>query len=93
MVGKDLNETITGSKRISVGLNQSETIGGRVSVSVGKDWNRSIGGNLTEKVSKSYILNANKIILSAKDEISLKTGKASIILKKMGILELKENRL
>ncbi|MGD9064791.1 MAG: type VI secretion system tip protein TssI/VgrG, partial [Desulfobacterales bacterium] len=89
MVGKDLNETITGSKRISVGLNQSETIGGRVSVSVGKDWNRSIGGNLTEKVSKSYILNANKIILSAKDEISLKTGKASIILKKNGDIRVK----
>ena len=33
MVGKDLNETIAGSKQISVGINQSETIGGRVMVS------------------------------------------------------------
>jgi type VI secretion system secreted protein VgrG len=86
---KNLNETITGSKRISVGLNQSETIGGRVSVSAGKDWNRSIGGNLTEKVSKSFILSANKIILSAKDEINIKTGKASIILKKNGNIRIK----
>ena len=58
-------------------------------VSAGKDWNRSIGGNLTEKVSKSCILNANKIIFSAKDEINLKTGKASIILKKNGDILVK----
>jgi hypothetical protein len=62
IVGRDLQETITLNKRISLGLNHSETIGGRVSVSAGKDWNRTIGGNPTEKVSRSYILNANKII-------------------------------
>jgi type VI secretion system secreted protein VgrG len=89
MVGRDLNETITGSKRISVGLNHSETIGGRVSVSAGKDWNRSIGGNLTEEVSKSCMLSANKIVFSAKEEICLKTGKASIILKKNGDISVK----
>ena len=89
MVGRDLNETITGSKRISVGLNHSETIGGRVSVSAGKDWNRSIGGNLTEEVSKSCMLSANKIVFSAKEEICLKTGTASIILKKNGDISVK----
>ena len=88
-VENDKEETIAGSKQISVGLNQSETIGGRVSVSAGKDWNRSIGGNLTEEVSKACMLSANKIILSAKDEISLKTGKASIILKKNGDIRVK----
>ncbi len=89
MVGRDLIETIAGSKQISVGLNHSETIGGRMMVSAGKDWNRSIGGNLTENVGKSCILSANKIIFSAKDEINLKTGKASIILKKNGDIFVK----
>ena len=84
VVGGDLQETITGSKRISVGLNQTEIIGGRVSVSAGKDWNRSIGGNLTEEVSRSCMLSANKIVFSAKEEICLEAGKASIILKKNG---------
>ena len=89
MVGRDLNETIAGSKRISVGVNHSESIAGRVSVSVGKDWNRSIGGNLIESVGKSFKLNANKIIFSAKDEINLKTGKASIVLDKSGDIRIK----
>ena len=89
MVGRDRNETIAGSKQISVGKNQSETIGGRVMVSAGKDWTRSIGGDLTEKVSKSCMLNANKIIFSAKDEISLEAGNASIILKKSGDILVK----
>jgi type VI secretion system secreted protein VgrG len=89
MVGKDLNETIAGNKQVSVGINQSETIGGQVSVSAGKDWNRSIGGNLTENVSKSCTLNAKKIIFSAKDEIKLNTGKASIVLDKSGDIRIK----
>ncbi len=89
MVGRDLKETIAGSKQISVGVNQSESIAGRVSVSAGKDWNRSIGGSLTESVGKSFKLNANKITFSAKDEINLKTGKASIVLDKSGDIRIK----
>jgi type VI secretion system secreted protein VgrG len=74
---------------LSVENDVAETIGGRVTVSAGKDWIRSIGGNLTEKVSKACMLNANKIIFSAKDEMSLEAGKASIILKKNGDINIK----
>ena len=89
VIGHSLSESIGNNMLLSVENDVAETIGGRVTVSAGKDWIRSIGGNLTEKVSKACMLNANKIIFSAKDEMSLEAGKASIILKKNGDINIK----
>ena len=88
IIGADKQVSVGGNVRVSVGNDMTETIGGRMRVSAGKDCTNSIGGNLTETVSKSSRLNAAKIILTAKDEIVLKTGKASITLKKNGDMSI-----
>ena len=104
VVGKDKKQNVSNNETINIGNNRvttinnnlNETVGGQKSISVGKDLSQSInknfqvtiGNNLTETVSKTRKLTAGKILVTAQDEIVLKTGKASIIMKKNGDIRI-----
>lgn len=83
-IGKNQSENIGKNVTISVGENHDENIGTNMTVSVGKDLSESVGGKYTENVSKEYKLSAKTITMEAKDQITLKTGSAQIIMKKNG---------
>ncbi len=95
-VGAAMAVTVGAAKQVSVGGNLTETIGGNASVFVGKDLIQSIGkdlqvtvdNNLTEKVSETRKLAAGRIVITAEDEITLKSGKASIVMKKNGDIHI-----
>jgi type VI secretion system secreted protein VgrG len=88
-VGAAMNETVGAAKAeeigafkaVVVGGNSTEKIGGSMSVDVGKD--------LSEKVAKTHSLKAKKVMIEAEDEIGLKTGDATLILKKDGSIMIK----
>ena len=69
---------------IDIGENHTETIGKNMTISVGKDLSESVDGKYTESVTKEYALTAKTITLQADDQITLKTGSASIVMKKNG---------
>lgn len=86
------NETVTiGDNRTeSVGKNEDITISDNRKEQVGKDEEVAIGGNRTlqvEKDNKEDI--GKKFALVAGDEILLKTGDASIVMKKNGDIQIK----
>ncbi len=80
-VGAAMNESVGGLKAEEVGLYKSTNVGGSMTVTVGK--------NLTENVSKTHALKAKKVTIEAEDEITFKTGAASIKMKKNGDILLK----
>jgi type VI secretion system secreted protein VgrG len=87
-VGGAMNETVGGAKAeevggykmIAVGLDQKETVGKSMSVTV--------GGDLSETVGKTHSLKAKKVFIEAETEIVLKTGKARIVMKKNGDIQI-----
>jgi len=108
-VGAAMTETVGGAKAESIGAAKSENIGGVSSlnvgknrtesiskdkvVQIGKDLKENIGGQHNESVTKEYMLKAKKIQLVADDEISIKTGKAEIILKKSGDITINGKKI
>ena len=52
---------------------------------VGTDFSTSVGGNASQKVAKSLsVAAAREILVQAGDQITLKTGSASIVMRKNG---------
>jgi len=83
-VGMVKSENVGGNRSLNVGGDKNETIAKNRIVSVAKDQKTTIGGQQKIAVTKEYILNAKKVQIVADDEILLKTGSASITLKKSG---------
>ena len=97
-VGNNQSEAIGKDKKISVGENHSETIGKNKTLevaadhseSIGKNMSIDIGENLAESVGKNYSSDiGKKLIFTAGDEITLKTGSSSIVMKKNGDITIK----
>ena len=89
------NSTLTVAKNISIdiGKDHSEAIGNMMTINVTKDLKETVGGKYTESVSKEYALEAKKIQLVAKDEISLKVGSASLLMKKNGDITINGKKI
>ncbi len=91
-VGAAKAQTIGADKVVQVGANQStdigadksENVGGSKSVSVAKDLAEAISGAHSEAVTKEFSLKAKKISVVADDEVLIKTGSATISMKKNG---------
>jgi len=81
-VGGDRSKSIGVSETISIGKNLTITVGGKETLTISKDLSESIDGKHQSTVKKEYQVKAKKIQFEAKDEISFKTGKAEIIMKK-----------
>lgn len=97
-IGKNQNENIGENKSTDVGKNYSENIGAEKSITVGKNHSESIADNMTVDIGKSLSVTVGKdsvqdvgkkLTINAGDQITLKTGSASLTMKKNGDITLK----
>jgi type VI secretion system secreted protein VgrG len=96
-VGENHTETIAANMTITVDKNLTETIKvdyqedvkANKNSQIGKDLTETIDANHYETVKKDYSLKAKRVQIVAQDEISLKTGSASILMKKNGDITIK----
>lgn len=96
-IGSDDGWTVGGSQSVTVAADQSMTIGGGMTVSVAKDQSTDVAGAQSTTVAKKALhqigedlaLTAGKTItIEAADAITLKTGSASIMMKKDGTITI-----
>ncbi|MBA1141633.1 type VI secretion system Vgr family protein [Mesorhizobium neociceri] len=78
-IGGDQSSSVGGGRSATIGADDSNSVSGGFSLSVGKDSNISVTGGETIKVGK-------KFVLDAADEILLKSGSASILMKSDGTI-------
>lgn len=81
-VGSNRTHTVGGNETLSIGANHSATIGKKQTLTVADAQETSVGKDAKTQVGKKYYLEAG-------DEITLKTGSASLVMKKDGTIELK----
>jgi type VI secretion system secreted protein VgrG len=101
-VGKDETITISNNRTESVGKNESiditenrtENVGADETVSIGKNVTLSIGDKRHTTVGNDDVLDVGKnLVVTVADSITIKTGDASITLKKNGDIQIKGNNL
>lgn len=92
-VGATLTQTVGTSKTVDIGTNKSESVGGNKTVKVDKNLSETVKGQHSESVTKEYSLDAKTVLVTAKDEITLKTGKASINMKKNGDITINGKKI
>jgi type VI secretion system secreted protein VgrG len=92
-IGASRNETVGANSTESVGVNKSVTVGGTQEIEVGKDAKETIGGKLTVAITKEYGLKAKKITLEADDELTLKVGDATLVMKKNGDITMNGKKI
>lgn len=83
-VGANQNVNVGGNQSTDIGGNKSESVSGNKSVSVSGNLSEAIEGQHSENVTKAYALQAKTVTVTADDEILVKTGSASISMKKNG---------
>ena len=89
-VGKSESISIGGTRSLSVGKNESITIAGEGKVDVGKAFSLTVGAGRKQTITgDEQVTVSKKILFEAGDEIMLKSGDASITLKKDGTIILK----
>jgi type VI secretion system secreted protein VgrG len=90
VVGGNQSNSVGGGRSIAVGGNQATTIGKDVSMSVAKDETRDVIGLRKTKIGKDDTLEvAKKLMITAGESVVIKSGDASITLKKDGTIILK----
>jgi type VI secretion system secreted protein VgrG len=93
-VGGSRSETVARSETVSIGKDQIVTIGGKRSHSVDKDDSLTVAGKRQQTVSKDDQLQVGKrLLIDAADEIVLRTGSATLTMKKNGDIVLKGKNL
>ncbi len=92
-VGGNQSNDISKNHTESIGENSSLSVGKNQKVEVGKDLTETVGGKYTESVTKEYALDAKSIQVTAKDEITIKVGKASISMKKNGDITISGGKI
>ncbi len=108
-VSKDHTEDIGENMTLSVAKNLKEGVGGDMALSieksltqnVAKDMSLKVGANLDESVADShretvkqgYGLKAKEVFVEAADSIEIRTGSASIIMKRSGDIQIKGKKI
>jgi type VI secretion system secreted protein VgrG len=92
-IGKNRSEDVGESMTLSVAKDRTTSIGGNLTLDVAKDVTISIAGAQNESVKKVYALQAQKIAVTADDEITLQTGSATIKLKKSGEISIQGSKI
>jgi type VI secretion system secreted protein VgrG len=96
-IGTTQSINVGAAQTVNVGASQSTTIGAGQTVNIGSDLGEQIGGSHSESVGKdrsasvtgSDALQVGKTLaIEAVDEISIKTGSASILMKKDGTITI-----
>lgn len=97
-IGAMQSITVGANQSTTVGANQSNTVGNNQTVDVGKDATmkvgkneaRQVGENRTTQVAKDDNLKVGKnLVIDAGDSVTIKTGSASISMKKDGTIVIK----
>ena len=83
-IGAAKELTVGGGYQVTVGAAKNQVIGGAKSESVGKSKDVSVGESYSEQVAKAHSLKAKTVTIDADDQITFKTGKAQISMKKNG---------
>ena len=82
--------TVGANQVVNVGRDQSTSVGKNLSTTVGTDESRKVGGGRATDIGKDDATKvAKNFVLDAGDSISLKTGSASITMKKDGTIIIK----
>lgn len=96
-IDRDRKETVTGAESITIGGDRTEKVAGKETIKISGDRSTtlekketlSVGDNRSTSVDKNDSLSVSKkFSLDAGDEITLKTGSASIVLKKDGTITI-----
>jgi len=89
-ITKNDDLSVGDNRSVSVGKNETVDVEGKRTQTVGKDETLSVGADLKQTIEKSHSINVGKsFILEASNDITLKTGKASITMKKDGTIQIK----
>ncbi|HEY8941195.1 MAG TPA: type VI secretion system tip protein TssI/VgrG [Cellvibrio sp.] len=83
-IGKNMSLSVGKNITIDISENHTETIGKNMTIGISKDLRETVEGKYTENVTKEYSLRAKTITMTADDQITLKTGSASIVMKSNG---------
>jgi len=100
-VGAAMSEAVGGVKSETIGSSKSVSVGSSLSETVGKDQTTTISGNLKQvtgkkrrdEIKEEFAILAKKVQVTADDEISLKTGKAELVMKKNGDVTIKGKKI
>ncbi len=101
-IGAAKAEEIGGVKSVNVGVNSSENIGGNKSVSAGKDISESAGKDVSVSAGKKMSLTSGddfslsggkKGVIEIADELTIKCGKATIVMKKNGDITINGKKI
>jgi type VI secretion system secreted protein VgrG len=99
-IGGNRSETVEKNETITVGGDRTMSVGGKESLEVSKDiqWNITadekiqVGGDSKVEIAKNASMEVGKkFSLTAEDEIELKTGSATLLMKKDGTIEIEGN--
>ncbi len=89
-IGAAQEVTIGAMQAVTVGANQTTSVGANESTTVGASETRSVGSNRSTNVGKDDALHVGKnLVVDAGDSITIKTGSASITMKKDGTIQIK----
>jgi type VI secretion system secreted protein VgrG len=97
-IGAMQSVTVGANQSISVGINQSTSVGAKQDNEIGADRSLTVGGAQQTAVSKSRTVSIGEddsltvgknLTINAADSITLKTGSASITMKKDGTITIK----
>ena len=86
-VGAAQEVSVGGIRAVTVGVNQSTSVGRNMSTTAGGNHSTTVGGDRSGSIAKNDSLKVGKkLVIDAGDEITIKTGKASIAMKKDGTI-------
>jgi type VI secretion system secreted protein VgrG len=89
-VARDETHDVGDKRTITVGKDQEHTVGGNDKTDISKNMQLTVGENRTAQIGKDDKTQVSKkFYLEAGDEITLKTGDASIVMKKDGTINIK----
>lgn len=89
-IGKNRTEDVGENETLEVGKDRERTVGQNEKINIGKKHTIEVGDERQTSISKDdKIQVGKKFYLEAGDEITLKTGDASITLKKDGTIQIK----
>ncbi|MDQ6685916.1 MAG: type VI secretion system tip protein VgrG [Pseudomonadota bacterium] len=89
-VGANQSTTVGAAQSNSIGAAQSTKVGANRSITVGGDQSTTVAGGRKASVGKDDALKvATDLVIDAGDSVSIKTGSASITMKKDGTITIK----
>ena len=93
-VGGDDSVSITGNRSLTISKDETIDVTGKRSDSVGKNEDLRIGETRSQNVGKDDKLSVGKnLAINAGDSVTIKTGDASITMKKNGDIQIKGNNI